>query len=630
MRTTFTNLKTALMLFIVFIFQWANAQTFVHPGILHKQADFDRMKEMVNQGVQPWKGSYDLLVASPQAQLSWAPRATATIIRGGTGDNVALLYNDVQAAYQHALLWKITGNTAYGNKAVEILNAWSATHSLLSGNADRYLASGIFGYQFANAAEIMRGYSGFDITRFKNYMLNVFYYPLVERFLVGNSYGGDHNDACITNYWANWDLCNMAAMIAIGVLCDDRTIYNKGIEYFKNGAGNGSITHAVPFIHSQYHGQWQESGRDQGHSILGVGLMACFCETAWNQGDDMYGYDDNRFRKGAEYVAKYNMGQDVPFTKYTWGSGTNCAYNEQTVVSSAGRGEIRPIWEMIYNHYAKRAGQESSIGYIAAMAAKLRPEGGPGGHATTFDQPGYGSLTFSLLSSPAVSGGTYKITNRTSGKCLDNLGVTTDGSTVAQWANGSSLNQQWVITYSGGYYKLSCVTGGKYLDSYGHTADGSTVCQWSSSSSTNQQWTITPVGAYYKIINRANGKCLDTGGGTANGSVMQFWYSGTSYNQLWSLSRLKSLSVNDVIEVHNKRAFDIELFPNPVIESLTIKLNQWENRNIGVYNSLGSLIFSKVADGETSIMDLSKLPRGIYIIKISGGQSILSETIVKN
>src|SRR5882724_6092150 len=61
-------------------------------------------------------------------------------------------------------------------------------------------------------------------------------------------------------------------------------------------------------------GQWQESGRDQGHATLGVCLAGAFCEMAWNQGQDMYGYSDNRIMAGFEYIAKYNLGQDVPFT----------------------------------------------------------------------------------------------------------------------------------------------------------------------------------------------------------------------------------------------------------------------------------------------------------------------------
>ncbi len=86
----------------------------------------------------------------------------------------------------------------------------------IHGNADRFLAAGIYGYQFANAAELMRTYSGWaseDFARFQNMMLTVFY-SMNHDFLVR------HNDAAVTNYWANWNLCNMASMEAIGVLCD--------------------------------------------------------------------------------------------------------------------------------------------------------------------------------------------------------------------------------------------------------------------------------------------------------------------------------------------------------------------------------------------------------------------------
>jgi hypothetical protein len=73
-----------------------------------------------------------------------------------------LLYVDVARAYQNALLWKITGNTANGDTARDILNAWSSTLTTVTGDAGRYLASGLYGYQMANAAELMRDYPGLN------------------------------------------------------------------------------------------------------------------------------------------------------------------------------------------------------------------------------------------------------------------------------------------------------------------------------------------------------------------------------------------------------------------------------------------------------------------------------------
>ncbi|MEV0227479.1 alginate lyase family protein [Streptomyces sp. NPDC050704] len=364
---------------------------FTHPGMLNSWGELNRAKVYVAVGLEPWRSGWNRLVANRHAQSTWTPNPRATIIRGGPGANYPLLYNDIHAAYQNALRWRIAGTTAHADAAVRILNAWSAILTTITGNADRFLAAGIYGYQFANAAELMRGSPGFDLARFRQMMLNVFY-PLNDRFL------REHNDACITNYWANWDLCTMASILAIGILCDDDAKYDQAVDYFKNGAGNGSLRHAVPFVYeSEGLAQWQESGRDQGHSLLGIGLMGAFCEMAWHQGEDLYGYDDNRFMKAAQYVAKYNLGQDVPFTTYTWGSGQNCAPQRQTVISSASRGQPRPVWDMLHYHYARR--RRLSVPYITAIAEKGRPEGGGGDspYGTTsggFDQLGFGTLLY--------------------------------------------------------------------------------------------------------------------------------------------------------------------------------------------------------------------------------------------
>jgi hypothetical protein len=366
--------------------------TFTHPGMLHNAGDINRAKVRVAAGTDPWLSGWNKLTANSHSQSTWTNRATATIIRGGTGQNYSLLYNDIAAAYQNALRWKVGGTEANAVCAANILNAWSSTLTSVTGNADRFLAAGLYGWQFANACELMRDYTGFNLAAAQQMLANVFY-PLNNSFLT------NHNDACITNYWANWDLCNMASILAIGILNDDSAKYDQAVTYFKSGAGNGSIAHAVPYLYTDSDGyalgQWQESGRDQGHATLGIALMGSLCEMAWNQGYDLYGYDDNRFLKGAEYVARYNLGQDVPYTAYTWGTGRSGARQTQPGISPASRGAERPEWELVYNHYVKRKGL--SAPNVAAFAQKTRAEGGGGDYGPNsggFDQLGFGTLTF--------------------------------------------------------------------------------------------------------------------------------------------------------------------------------------------------------------------------------------------
>ena len=361
------------------------ARKFVHPGLLHTESDFDRMRQKVKDQAQPWLDGWNALTGNGRAQLGAKPRPLATVIRGDVpGQNFGLLFDNVARAYQLALRWKVSQDTRYADLAVVFLNEWSSTLKEVTGNADRFLAAGIYGYEFANAAEIMRTYPGWapaDFARFQTMMLDIFY-PINHHFLT------IHNGTQFSSYWANWDQCTMASVLAIGVLCDRQDIYDEAISYYKSGQGNGAGLQAVYHVHPGYLGQWQESGRDQGHCTLGIGLAGAFCEMAWNQGDDIYGYENNRFLAGAEYVAKTNL-RDGAGAFYTVPYLTNInRQGKQSVLSTGALGHRRGIWESVHNHYANRLGIATP--YTALQAIQMRPEG-DGGKG---DELGFGTLTF--------------------------------------------------------------------------------------------------------------------------------------------------------------------------------------------------------------------------------------------
>lgn len=526
--------------------QEAVASVFEHPGILHSAESFAYMKYAVNQSISPNVDTWNVLLSTGFSDAGWWPRPVETVIRGGDGDNVSKLYIDVARAYQCALIWKISGNEAHGKAACRILNGWSSTLKTVSGNADRYLAAGLFGYQLANVSEIMRDHPDFKLEQMQTMLLNVFYYPLNERFLVGNEYGYSHNDAYFQNYWANWDLCNMASAMAIGIFCDKEEIYNLAVDYYMNGIGNGSIYNAIPYVYEDGTAQWQESGRDQGHTNLGIGLMACVCEMAWNQGDDLYGWADNRFLKAAEYVAKYNNGYDVQFSEYEWGSGKNGTVNYHTVISASGRGEVRPIWSMIYNHYVNRKGLEAPN--IKERLEQLGGyEYGAGGHATTFDQPGWGTLTFAgnigknnaTLLAGSVKAGKYRIVSAHTGKSL----TVVEGKYVRQCVKGSDAGDVWeIIDLGGGEYKIKNVKNGLVMEvDAASNANGALIVAGKDTGKANQRFAfLTGDVDNYRIIASNSGKALDIPWGTSDESVnIQQWRYTILNFQKWYLEKVE-------------------------------------------------------------------------------------------
>ncbi|MDO0914640.1 alginate lyase family protein [Streptomyces sp. DT2A-34] len=381
----------------------AAAGAYAHPGLLHTRADLGRMAAKVKAGATPYTAGFAKLTANRHSRSGWAANPQEIVYRGaGTPQNYATLYNDVHAAYQNALRHHVSGDSAHADTAVAILNAWSAKLTALHGSADRFLAAGLYGYQIANAAELVRDHPDFELDRFQEMLTGVFA-PLSDDFLLR------HNGAVVSNYWTNWDLAAMCCVLATGIFCDDKAQVARAVDYFKNGEGLGSIKHAIPVVHDDGLAEWLEAGRDQGHALLGVGLMGTFCEMAWNQGIDLYGYDDSRFLKGAQYVAKWAMGGEVSFTANTRRKGAINGWSGSETVTSAAPVDpamARPIWAMIANHYTKRRGLSAS--YLTQVAAKSAPEGGGGDYGPNsggYDQLGFGTLAFTRDKATGTSTG---------------------------------------------------------------------------------------------------------------------------------------------------------------------------------------------------------------------------------
>lgn len=361
----------------------------VHPGLLHAETDLRRIAAKVAGSEQPWLGGWNMLLAARRADLGATPFPVEIVHRGVAGhENYGAMIVDMMRTYHLALRWHITGDEAYARDAVRFLNAWSLTLKGLGGNSNLFLSSGLYGNQWANAAELMRHYPGWapdDKARFQDMLLDVFY-SRAHDFLT--THNGTETRK-VTHYWANWDLANLCAAYAIGVFCDRPDITAFVVNYYKTGRGTGAAAHNVYFLHPGHLGQWQETHRDQGHSTLGIALAGMLCEMAWNQGEDLYGHWNNRLLAGAEYVARNNLTDPatMPFTPYKGVHGEG--------LGAAGTGSRRPCWELIYNHYVNRKGL--SAPWTEAMLTEVRPERTDGG-----DSVGLGTLLFVRDPVPAV------------------------------------------------------------------------------------------------------------------------------------------------------------------------------------------------------------------------------------
>ena len=410
---------------------WANTEAydtdrgFRHPGGLHSEADFMRIRQQLAEGNERVTAAYEVLKNATYAQASAATYPVETIVRGGgNGENYMNAARGATIAYQNALRWKIDGSEAHARHAVAVLNQWARTTKAIGGDSNYALAAGLYGYQFAQAAELMRDYEGWapeDFAAFKRWMLDV-WYPQCIGFLRGRNGTWENSGKwwqAPGHYWSNWGLCNVMALISIGVLCDDVYIYNQGMSYFKydqvgtytnprtdNPIKNDGLTEylgnlVVTTVDTDMEtgaygqlGQMQESGRDVGHSAMALGLAIDIAKVGWNQGDDLFAYMDHRLAAGIEYVAAQTQSvKNLPWTDYHYGSsGYYYSDSRAWLMTEPALGaQMRPYWGTVIGIYEGVKGVEMPYSKIAYNEMGI-DAGGQGSTSGGYDHLGYSVL----------------------------------------------------------------------------------------------------------------------------------------------------------------------------------------------------------------------------------------------
>jgi hypothetical protein len=340
---------------------------FRHPGLLVTEDDFTRIRATIQAGQEPWTSWWKTLCADRLATLDAKPFPLPAVYRADNSKNA--MYVDIWRAWRLVLRWKLSDpqDNRYADKAVEFLDAWASTlkeigtvppGSTAHDDHTFIILAGIQGHQWAQIGEVLRSYPGWapaNLKRFQEMLLTVF--APISSWMLGKAPIGSH---------ANWDMASLCGALAIGVFCDRPDLYRQACDYFAGNNrgqlvsfGNASLVHGVYFMHPGHFGQWEESGRDQGHSTLGMSLGGDLLEMAWNQGDDLYGLHNNRFLAAAEYVARSNLldenGKPYAMPYVPEQNPTQPHTSLWTEVNQSFQ-HRRNAWEPIYNHYVNRMG----------------------------------------------------------------------------------------------------------------------------------------------------------------------------------------------------------------------------------------------------------------------------------
>jgi parallel beta-helix repeat protein len=309
------------------------------------------------------------------------------------------------------LLWYITDEKKYADKAIEILNAWSPVLWDLDYNDAKLLAAWT-GHSLCNAAEILRytnsGWQKKDIERFSKMLMTV-YYPLM-RFYYPQANG-------------NWDGAIIHSIMAIGIFTDNRKMFDNAVNHFLHAPVNGSI-----FKYIYPSGQCQESMRDQGHVQLGLGEFAGAAQIAFTQGIDLFSIADNRIALGYEYTAKFLLDEQP----HSYGT-----------ISERAKA-IRDDYEYVYRHYSATG---VNVPYTKKAADSVREKAHKS--VLTAVRTNYGKQKNNVLPKPSDIGYIAGAGYATNKNFPTNSIIVEAGQSLQKALDDAGANGRWVIAKAG-------------------------------------------------------------------------------------------------------------------------------------------------------------------------------------
>ncbi len=218
--------------------------------------------------------------------------------------------------------------------------------------------------------------------------------------------------------------------------------------------------------------------------------------------------------------------------------------------------------------------------------------------------------------------------------------------------NSSETGGGWTISYSVDFCK-----GEKYLtEPNGTLTDGSGNCDYKDASLC--RWTINPAGALSISLDFSE---FDLSPGIDNVKiykdeissdnlvekfnflnppqpltinsdkvVVYFFSDSENHSGGWSLVYSSYLDPN---EINNIKSIDnINLWPNPAKNTLYVSFDSDFNKptKVILINTLGEVVYNNIVEDNNKMqIDIKSFPQGIYFVKLTSGNSLISKMFVK-
>lgn len=408
------------------------ATSFAHPSALMSPAEVALMQQRLSASISPQTGARDSLLTgatvppkfyrfnatvvwSPPVDtpVSWSPgpyamAKVATKYGGwevtppacpanypafaprGICGHISFVEMDGQMMYKQALAYLATKDLRYAQNAFAIANAWANTNKAWGVSSENGPLEAGWGIaSMARSLEMLRSVAGFTAARDKFLSwFNTYLKPQMVNYVDVST--ANAVKAGNLNIYGNWQGTIADAWMAVAVLSDDATLFNKASSLFTATTTNYFRWGRDPaYSAGRTLGECTETLRDVYHSLFGLGALLQTAETAFQQNSELFSVAGFALLSGMELHARIINAWDAgkredilpPAMKFYDTSmppppaGTQWSFDigaqlwrarksDGTVVSTLQDGLKYIVgvkwlptgWEIGYNHYAGRLG----------------------------------------------------------------------------------------------------------------------------------------------------------------------------------------------------------------------------------------------------------------------------------
>lgn len=321
------------------------------PGVILTREDLELLKANITAGKEPWKSGYTMLASEGRSQLTYKMAGPYAEIKRAPNENLNPWRSDMVAIWNLSRMWYFTGDTAYAQKAHDILLAWATTHTKFGGR-ESMLDLGDYAAAFVGGADILRGtwpgWTAADTAAVKKYFNEV----LIP---ASNPYGESQFGA------ANKGALALCAKGLMAIFNEDTALLQTIVYQIRTLAHIGLRS-------TNDLGALGDSGRDQGHAHGQMVSLAILAEALWKQGIDIYSDFDNRLLTVGEYFARVNERVPTPFIPF----GTTDSYYLSAPPGGGAGGNV--ALNLIHGAYVVRNGLPAP--YIIQRRQRMPVDGG--------------------------------------------------------------------------------------------------------------------------------------------------------------------------------------------------------------------------------------------------------------